>query len=147
MSTLVPLLNTLLPVLYALTVVSYARIYALRGARDGRLGRVFVQAAVLVHASLVAARGVTEGHLPLAGLFDFLSATGLSITLVYLALDRAEYAAELEALDRLSDSTAAVRLVPDLARAFTLNANVEEDRKSTRLNSSHIQKSRMPSSA
>jgi len=46
--------------------------------------------------------------------------------LVYLALDRAEYAAELEALDRLSDSTAAVRLVPDLARAFTLNANVED---------------------
>src|SRR6185503_4216294 len=46
--------------------------------------------------------------------------------LVYLVLDRAEYAAELEALDRLSDSTAAVRLVPDLARAFTLNANVED---------------------
>jgi Undecaprenyl-phosphate glucose phosphotransferase len=46
--------------------------------------------------------------------------------LVYLALDRAEHAAELEALDRLSDSTAAVRLVPDLARAFTLNANVED---------------------
>jgi len=46
--------------------------------------------------------------------------------LVYLALDRAEYEAELDALDRLSDSTAAVRLVPDLARAFTLNANVED---------------------
>ena len=46
--------------------------------------------------------------------------------LVYLALARTEHEAELEALERLSDSTAAVRLVPDLARAFTLNASVED---------------------
>ena len=46
--------------------------------------------------------------------------------LVYLALGRAEWEAEQEALDRLSDSTVAVRLVPDLARAFTLNASVED---------------------
>jgi hypothetical protein len=37
-----------------------------------------------------------------------------------------EYAAEEEALAQLADSTAAVRLVPDLARAFTLNASVED---------------------
>ena len=48
------------------------------------------------------------------------------IDLVYLALARAEFAAEEEALAQLSDSTAAVRLVPDLARAFTLNASVED---------------------
>ena len=48
------------------------------------------------------------------------------IDLVYLALARAEFAAEEAALAQLSDSTAAVRLVPDLARAFTLNASVEE---------------------
>ena len=46
--------------------------------------------------------------------------------LVYLALGRAEWEAEQDALDRLSDSTVAVRLVPDLARAFTLNASVED---------------------
>lgn len=46
--------------------------------------------------------------------------------LVYLALGRAEWEAEQESLDRLSDSTVAVRLVPDLARAFTLNASVED---------------------
>ncbi len=46
--------------------------------------------------------------------------------LVYLALARTEHEAELEALERLSDSTVAVRLVPDLARAFTLNASVED---------------------
>jgi Undecaprenyl-phosphate glucose phosphotransferase len=46
--------------------------------------------------------------------------------LVYIALARAEYQVEREALERLSDSTAAVRLVPDLAWAFTLNAGVED---------------------
>ena len=55
---------------------------------------------------------------------------GLAVTagaeLVYLALGRAEWEAEQEALDRLSDSTVAVRLVPDLARAFTINASVED---------------------
>jgi Undecaprenyl-phosphate glucose phosphotransferase len=46
--------------------------------------------------------------------------------LVYIALSRAEHEAELDALERLADSTAAVRLVPDLARAHTLNASVED---------------------
>ena len=46
--------------------------------------------------------------------------------LVYLALARSEYRAEEEALHQLADSTAAVRMVPDLARAFTLNASVED---------------------
>ena len=45
---------------------------------------------------------------------------------VYLALPRSEWQAEEDALARLSDSTAAVRLVPDLARSFTLNATVED---------------------
>ena len=46
--------------------------------------------------------------------------------LVYLAFARSEFQAEEEALRKLADSTAAVRLVPDLARAFTLNASVED---------------------
>src|SRR5437588_12111734 len=40
------------------------------------------------------------------------------------------FRSETEALRLLADSTAAVRLVPDLSQAF-------RDRKSTRLNSSH----------
>jgi Undecaprenyl-phosphate glucose phosphotransferase len=46
--------------------------------------------------------------------------------MVYLALPRSEWQAEEEALERLADSTAAVRLIPDLGRAFTLNASVED---------------------
>jgi Undecaprenyl-phosphate glucose phosphotransferase len=45
---------------------------------------------------------------------------------VYLALARSDWQAEEEALARLANSTAAVRLVPDLVRAFTLNAAVED---------------------
>ena len=37
--------------------------------------------------------------------------------------------------------------LPEVVRAKVWNRNAEIDRKSTRLNSSHIQKSRMPSSA
>jgi len=46
--------------------------------------------------------------------------------LVYVAFPRAEHEAEQEALERLGDSTAAVRLVPDLNRRHTLNASVED---------------------
>jgi Undecaprenyl-phosphate glucose phosphotransferase len=45
---------------------------------------------------------------------------------VYVALPRSAWQAEREVLERLADSTAAVRLVPDLAYAFTLNASVED---------------------
>jgi Undecaprenyl-phosphate glucose phosphotransferase len=45
---------------------------------------------------------------------------------VYLALARSDWQAEEDALVRLSNSTVAVRLVPDLVRAFTLNAAVED---------------------
>jgi len=48
------------------------------------------------------------------------------VDLVYLALARSEFEAERQALDGLGDSTAAGRLVPDLGRAYTLNASVED---------------------
>jgi Undecaprenyl-phosphate glucose phosphotransferase len=75
------------------------------------------------------ANGGTEvDGLPVLGsvadLPELVERTGAQ--LVYLALSRSEHEAELLALERLSDSTVAVRLVPDLARAFTLNASVED---------------------
>jgi Undecaprenyl-phosphate glucose phosphotransferase len=82
---------------------------------------------------LVSAGPRTDGGAEVAGLPvvgsvedlpELVDRTGAQ--LVYLALPREEHEAELLALERLSDSTAAVRLVPDLARAFTLNASVED---------------------
>lgn len=46
--------------------------------------------------------------------------------LIYLALARPEWQAEEEALRLLADSTASVRLVPDLTSAFRLNPSVED---------------------
>ncbi len=46
--------------------------------------------------------------------------------LVYLALARQEHEAEEQALHALGDSTASVRLVPDLSLAFRLNPSVED---------------------
>ena len=86
----------------------------------------------LVTAGLVAASpgdvGGPRAGVPVIGTISDLPALveGTRADLVYLALPRSDYQAEEEALRRLADSTAAVRLVPDLARAFTLNASVED---------------------
>ncbi|HET9327768.1 MAG TPA: undecaprenyl-phosphate glucose phosphotransferase [Candidatus Eisenbacteria bacterium] len=48
------------------------------------------------------------------------------IDIVYLTLSRQEWQSEEEALRLLADSTAAVRLVPDLRHAFRLNPSVED---------------------
>ena len=46
--------------------------------------------------------------------------------IIYIALARSEWEAEERALRLLADSTAAVRLVPDLSQAFRLNPSVED---------------------
>ena len=56
-------------------------------------------------------------------------------------LDKAKIAYELIPYEVDENDLSAVHV------AASLGENIEQDRKSTRLNSSHIQKSRMPSSA
>jgi Undecaprenyl-phosphate glucose phosphotransferase len=75
-----------------------------------------------------AAVGTTLEGVPVLGTVAELPAIveRTHVDLVYLALARSEWEVEDEALQWLSDSTATVRLVPDLARAFTLNASVED---------------------
>ncbi len=72
--------------------------------------------------------GATVAGHPVLGTIPDLPALveGTGTDFVYIALARSEWQAEEEALVQLGDSTAAVRLVPDLGRAFTLNAAVEE---------------------
>ncbi len=90
MQSLIPLLTTLLPVLYALSVAAYARAYAREGSAGELWGPITLRAAVLVHLFYLSARGVLEGHLPLASVYDFLSATGLSMAVVYLYVEARE---------------------------------------------------------
>ncbi len=90
MNPFIPLLTTLLPVLYALSVAAYARAYMREGSAGDRIGPIALRAAVLVHILYLSVRGVLEGHLPLASVYDFLSATGLSMAVVYLYVETRE---------------------------------------------------------
>ena len=92
MESLLPLLTTLLPVLYGLSAAGYARIYlaepgVLEATRGRSGGPLLLRVALVAHVLYLAARGVVEGHLPLASAYDFLSATGLSLAAVYLYVE------------------------------------------------------------
>ena len=92
MHFLVPLLTTMLPMLYGLSVAAYARIYTTEPAESGgssshRWGPRVLRAAVLLHLLYLIARGWTEGHLPLTSIYDFMSATALALAAVYLYLE------------------------------------------------------------
>jgi Undecaprenyl-phosphate glucose phosphotransferase len=93
--------------------------------REHRDFGLSVQGFVAADAALV---GTRIAGLPVLGAVSDLPglAERSGAELVYLALARSEHEAEHQALERLADSTAAVRLVPDLARAFTLNSSVED---------------------
>jgi Undecaprenyl-phosphate glucose phosphotransferase len=86
----------------------------------------------LVVEGLVSAEPMPDGTtihgLPVLGpvseLPRLVESTGAE--LVYLALARPEWKAEEEALQAMADSTAAVRIVPDLTQAFMLNPSVED---------------------
>ncbi|MGH7682628.1 MAG: cytochrome C assembly family protein, partial [Candidatus Eiseniibacteriota bacterium] len=87
MRSLIPLLTTVLPALYALGVAAYARAYADEDSTGGRWGPGVLRVALLAHVIYLAARGVMEGHLPLASVYDFLSATALALAGVYVYLE------------------------------------------------------------
>jgi Undecaprenyl-phosphate glucose phosphotransferase len=72
--------------------------------------------------------GRTQYEVPVLGVVADLPrlAEEHGAEIIYLALERREWEAEAEALALLADSTAAVRLVPDLSQAFRLNASVED---------------------
>ena len=96
MHPLLPLLTTLLPVLYGLSAAGYARVYlAERGAPEGGDARsggpILLRAAIVVHILYLVVRGMMEGHLPLASVYDFLSATGLSLAVVYFYVEMRQH--------------------------------------------------------
>jgi len=86
-----------------------------------------IQIRGLVSVDPAQVGSTVAGH-PVVGTVGDLSALveKAGTDFVYLALARSEWRAEEEALVQLADSTAAVRLVPDLGRAYTLNAAVED---------------------
>jgi len=86
-----------------------------------------IQIKGLVGADPAQVGSTVAGHPVLGTVADLpalVESTGTDF--VYLAFARSEWQAEEEALIQLGNSTVAVRLVPDLGRAFTLNAAVED---------------------
>ncbi|HEX7078376.1 MAG TPA: cytochrome c biogenesis protein CcsA [Candidatus Eisenbacteria bacterium] len=57
------------------------------GSTSQRWGPMLLRAAVVVHILYLTTRGFTEGHLPLASVYDFLSATGLALAAAYLYVE------------------------------------------------------------
>lgn len=87
MRSLIPLLTTMLPVLYALGAAAYVRAYADEQSSGGRWGPVMLRTGIAVHLLYLTARGLTEGHLPLATVYDFFSATALALAAVYAYIE------------------------------------------------------------
>jgi Undecaprenyl-phosphate glucose phosphotransferase len=81
---------------------------------------------------LIAARaedvGTRHAGVPVLGVVADLPrlAEEHGAEVIYIALERRAWDAAAEALTLLADSTAAVRLVPDLTQAFRLNPSVED---------------------
>jgi len=81
----------------------------------------------LVTANPAEVGATIHGAKVLGAIADLPRLTGEEgAELIYLALSRPEWQAEEEALKLLADSTASVRLVPDLTHAFRLNPSVED---------------------
>lgn len=90
MQLLIPLLTTLLPVVYALSTAAYARIYVREESTGTKLGPLFLRVGLGIHFCYLIVRGVMEGHLPLTSVYDFLSATSFSMAAVYLYVEAKE---------------------------------------------------------
>ena len=105
---------------------------------DGRLAELLI-GKIRAHADfglsvrgLVApepeAVGTSLAGVPVIGSIEDLPrlTEAESADLIYLALARPEWRAEERALQLLADTTAAVRIVPDLSQAYRLNPSVED---------------------
>jgi ABC-type uncharacterized transport system permease subunit len=81
------LLNTLLPIVYALTVLAYLADFVREDPQAARVGRGLLQAAVVLHAAYLALRTAAYGHVPLASVFEVLTSVAFGLALVYLYVE------------------------------------------------------------
>lgn len=77
----------LLPILYTLLVMAYARIFTFGTAGVARLVRPLLLGTVLLHLGSIAVRSISIGSCPLGSRAEFLSLVAFSITLTYLFLE------------------------------------------------------------
>jgi HemX protein len=88
MEVVVKLLNTLLPLLYALVVVAYAIDFRIDEPVAARIGRRLMEASVALHVLYVGLRTVLYRHIPLAATAEVATTVALALALVYLFVER-----------------------------------------------------------
>jgi ABC-type uncharacterized transport system permease subunit len=81
------LLNTLLPIAYALSVLGYLADFVREDPVALRVGRALLQSAVVLHAAYLALRTVDYGHVPLASLSEVLTSVAFGLAVVYLYVE------------------------------------------------------------
>lgn len=79
--------QVILPILYTLLGVAYARIFARGAAGLALLARPLLWGTVLVHLVAIILRSVLAGSCPLGSRPEFLSLVAFAITLIYLILE------------------------------------------------------------
>jgi ABC-type uncharacterized transport system permease subunit len=88
MEVAVKLLNTLLPLLYALVVVAYAIDFRIDEPAAARTGRRLMAATVALHLAYVGLRTVLYRHIPLAATAEVATTVALALALVYVVVER-----------------------------------------------------------
>lgn len=90
MSTLLQIIEVVLPLLYLVALGLYAWHFFEDEERSARLGRRLLYGLLALHVSYLAARGLELHAWPLGSKAEFLSILALSITAVYAVTERGE---------------------------------------------------------
>ena len=88
MLTAIRLLNTLLPLAYAIAVAAYGVDFVRDDPVAGRAARRMLEAALILHVALLGTLSIQLGHVPLASPAQMASSVALSIAFVYLLIER-----------------------------------------------------------
>jgi ABC-type uncharacterized transport system permease subunit len=82
------LVNTLLPLLYALTLTAYAADFFREDAFARGAARRLMELTLLLHAGHLALRTALYDHVPLAAPAEMATTVAFAVSLVYLAVER-----------------------------------------------------------
>jgi HemX protein len=82
------LLNTLLPLLYALTVAAYAADFFREDAFARRAAHRLMELTLLFHVAHLALRTALYDHVPLASLAEVATTVAFAVAFVYIVVER-----------------------------------------------------------
>lgn len=86
--TTIRLLNTLLPMLYALAVAAYALAFFRDDRLAGRVGRALTEVTLLAHATYLALLTMRFAHVPLASPAELMTTVAFASAAAYVYVER-----------------------------------------------------------